>query len=340
MTMHFLRLGASLYVPSTRDDLVDIGNHRKYPRLRSVIFCTEDAVLPEDLPRAIDNVRTALRRFAPVNLLRFIRVRSPAVLRTLLQADGIERIDGFVLPKVTRHNLDDYFSLFSSRDPFAVMLTLETIEVFDLGEMAALRDRLVREPYRQRVLALRIGGNDLFNLLALRRPRNRTLYQTPLGVTIAQLVTTFRPYGFHLTAPVFEFLDRPAVLAREVRTDVAYGLIGKTAIHPGQVPLIEAQYRVRPADLHAAERILDQSAPSVFRLHDAMCEPATHRAWAAVTRERAHMYGVAARKAWERDGGTPRSWAAAGSPELPSYESMPVVKFPAIPAPEYFAPGS
>ena len=119
-----------------------------------------------------------------------------------------------------------------------------------------------------------------------------TVYQTPLGSTIGQLVTTFRPHGFNLTAPVFEYLDKGWVLAREVCRDLAQGLFGKTAIHPRQVPVIERQYRVEAGELQMAERILEDAAPAVFRLHGAMCEPATHRRWAELVRERARLYGV------------------------------------------------
>ncbi|MCI0462539.1 MAG: HpcH/HpaI aldolase/citrate lyase family protein [Gemmataceae bacterium] len=293
----YLRLGASLYVPATHPDLLPIGNREKYPQLRSVIFCTEDAVRADDVPRALANLGAALPRFEPASLLRYVRVRNPAVLRSLLGLTEVGRLDGFVLPKVTAANLDDYFRAFADTDPFEVMVTLETVEVFDTARMAELRDLLCRPEHRRRILSLRVGGNDLFNLLGLRRPRGRSIYSTPLRLTIANLVTTFRPHGFNLAAPVFEYLDRGDVLAREVRHDLAMGLFGKSAIHPQQVPLIESAYRVTPAELEMAERVLAWDAPPVFRLHDAMCEPATHRTWALLTRERAQLYGIADRKA-------------------------------------------
>src|SRR5438874_1392543 len=97
----FLPLCASLYVPATRDDLASIANRRKYPELRSVIFCTEDAVRQEDLRRALENVRTLLRHLENVHgLMRFVRVRNPAVLSILLQMEGVEQLTGFVLPKI------------------------------------------------------------------------------------------------------------------------------------------------------------------------------------------------------------------------------------------------
>jgi citrate lyase beta subunit len=257
-----------------------------------VIFCTEDAIGAGELPWALDQLEAALASFVPTPLLRFVRVRNPATLRRVVQMAGVQQLTGFVLPKVTRHNLNEYLAVLPPNNNYQLMLTLETAEVFDCAEMAALRTLLLDHRIRPHVLTLRIGGNDLLQLLGLRRPRRRSIYATPLGTVIGQLVTTFRPHGFNLTGPVFEYLDRPADLARETRQDLAHGLFGKSAIHPDQVPMIEAEYRVSAGDLHAAEKILADGAPPVFRLHDAMCEPATHHVWARSIVERASLYGV------------------------------------------------
>lgn len=290
--MNYVKLGASLYVPATRQDLIAIGNREKYPFLRSVIFCTEDSVREEDVPTALLHLDHALRHFEPCGMLRFIRVRHPQVLRTVLQMDEVRRIDGFVLPKVTADNIANYFALLPPDDPYAVMITLETREVFDPSAMHALRNLLVQDGYKRRILSLRIGGNDLLNLLALRRTRERTIYDTPVGLTISHLVTNFRPWGFNLTAPVHEHLDNDAALSCEVQLDLAHGLFGKTAIHPQQVPLIERHYRVCPQDLEMAQQILHADTAAVFRMHDTMCEPATHAQWARHILERAELYGV------------------------------------------------
>jgi stress response protein SCP2 len=111
---------------------------------------------------------------------------------------------------------------------------------------------------RSRILALRIGGNDLLALLGLRRPRAMTIYRTPLGPVIARLVTTFRPYGFVLTAPVFEHLDLPALLDQEVAEDIAYGMVGKTAIHPTQIAPIEQHYRVSCFGVDSNDQLSDE----------------------------------------------------------------------------------
>jgi citrate lyase beta subunit len=150
-----------------------------------------------------------------------------------------------------------------------------------------LRDYMLERGYKDQILALRIGGNDLLALLGIRRPRDRTLYRTPLGLTIANLVTVFKPHGFELTAPVFEHLDCPEILEEELGEDLAHGLCGKTAIHPDQLPLIDSRFRVSPSDLEAAQRILDEDR-AVFKFGGSMCELATHSAWAE------HIVGRAA----------------------------------------------
>ena len=172
------------------------------------------------------------------------------------------------------------------------MPTLETVEVFDEAEMKLFRQCLEQPGVREHILALRIGGNDLLALLGIRRPRGMTIYRTPLGMVISRLVTTFVPYGFGLTAPVFEHLGQPALLAQEIEEDIAHGLIGKTAIHPSQIALIEQHYRVHHNDMEAALRIMDHASPAVFKMHDSMCEVATHRAWAHSVVEQARVFGI------------------------------------------------
>jgi citrate lyase beta subunit len=125
---------------------------------------------------------------------------------------------------------------------------------------------------------------------------------------IARLVTTFRPYGFVLTAPVFEHLDLPELLDQEVAEDMAYGMVGKTAIHPTQIGPIEQHYKVKPQDLAVAHAILDESSPAVFRMNDSMCEVATHRAWAERTVEQSRLFG-----AHQHDSPVPRALHAAAS---------------------------
>ena len=285
-------MGASLYVPANHKSLMEVADGKRMSNVRSLIFCTEDAVSDKDLSWALFNLSVVLANMrTDLPAERFVRVRNPEVMARVLTMPGAEKLTGFVIPKATRHNLDAYFRQIRDTDHM-LMPTLETAEVFSDWEMRQFRKALEAPGVRSRILALRIGGNDLLALLGLRRPRNMTLYRTPLGPVIARLVTTFRPYGFVLTAPVFEHLDLPELLDQEVAEDLAHGMVGKTAIHPSQIALIEQHYRVKPNDLAAARAILDVDRPAVFQMHNSMCEVATHRAWAERLIEQSEVFGA------------------------------------------------
>lgn len=286
------QMGAPLYMPGNRRDIIDIANGDKYAMLRAMIFCTEDAVSAADVDSCVRHIGLCLQGFRESHSrFRFIRARNPEILARLLDLPDIDKIDGFVLPKFNQSVFHAYFDQLKGT-PFKAMPTLETPEVFDSHAMIELRQALLQPDIAERVLMLRIGGNDLMNLLGLRRPRALTLYDTPLAHVIAQLVTIFKPYGFALSAPVFEYLDDVATLQKEIQLDLAHGLVGKTAIHPSQVPAIEHCYAVDKEDYDMAVRLCAQEAPAVFKMHNAMCEVATHQQWAAGILSREASYGL------------------------------------------------
>lgn len=285
-------LGAPLYMPAHRLDLMDIANGDKLPELRSMIFCTEDAVSCREIEGSLRHLGLCLQGFRNTpQRFRFIRARNPDILTRLLALPGIDKIDGFVLPKFNAAVFDAYFELLRGTH-FKIMPTLETRDVFDAEALRELRAALLQTDVFPRILMLRIGGNDLMNLLGLRRPRGLTLYQTPLGQVIASLVIAFKPYGFALSAPVFEYLDDLPLLHQEIQQDLAYGLIGKTAIHPAQIPIIEAAYAVDGEDYEMAMCLHKKDAPAVFKMHNSMCEVATHQRWAADIIARQRCFGV------------------------------------------------
>lgn len=297
MNNNYLRLGASLYVPAVREDVRAIALGQKLAHVRSIIFCTEDSVHESRLAEALENLRQTLTALPKKDVRQlFIRPRNERVLQTLLQMPGIEKIRGFVLPKVTRTNMERYLRAFAASgrrvEDFWLMPTLETAEVFEPEQMRALRDYLLNSGAAPSVIALRIGGNDLLNVLGLRRSRSRTLHESALGPTVTQLLTIFRPAGFQLSSPVCELLYDHEVLKRELAMDVELGLFAKTAIHPDQVAIIEAAFRPLEHDVQMAEAILAPDAPAVFNMHGSMCEVATHREWATQVLLRRDLYGV------------------------------------------------
>lgn len=289
----YLHLGASIYVPSNRTDLIPIVQGLKF-KARSIIFCTEDSILEEEVPQGIYNIKEMLNHIDPLTkTLFFIRVRNKEVLKEVLTLPKISRIAGFVLPKITAHNFAEYMTLLPDNHHFSIMPTLETKEVFSFNCMTELVKTF--DMYKQHILTLRIGGNDLMNIIGIRRPKNKTIYETPIGNVISNLIAIFKSEGYNLTSPVYEFLYDNENLLKEMSFDLSSGLFGKTAIHPEQIPVIESFYKVSPEDLEMAIAILDKNAKAVFNMHGTMCEVATHHNWAQEIYERAKVYGVMGR---------------------------------------------
>lgn len=286
-----LALGATLYMPALRPDALDVALGNKLPALRTLVLCTEDAVAERDLPLALDNLRHLLPRLESTGPHCFVRPRNPAVLAGILTMPGVERLAGFVLPKVDGVSLPDWVRVLERHERFRLMPTLESREVFALPAMCRLRDALLESPLRSRLLALRIGALDLLGLLCLRRDAKGSIYEGPLGQLIDQLLCIFRPDGLFLTAPGYECLDNSTGLADELQKDVGRGLFGKTALHPDQIALIHRAYQVDAHEWETALALTDPERPAVFRLHGRMCEKAVHTPWAGEILRRTELYG-------------------------------------------------
>lgn len=288
--MSAVELGATLYVPANNPAMREIVMG-SIPDLRSVVLCLEDSVRDDHADEALALVAALLRSFAasPPVVSVHIRPRNFAMFCQLLRLEGIDRVDGFVLPKVTTQTLPTWLSALM-HDNHRIMPTIEGEEAFDRQALARLCDQL--RPYAERVAAVRIGGNDILGLLGIRRSRVRTAYDGPLGSVIRDIAGTFIPAGFAVAAPVFEHFSEPEVLRREVEQDIEHGLLTKTAIHPAQVALIHSVYRPDYLEMTEARAILDREAPAVFGSNGSMCEPATHARWAGMVVRRAQIYGV------------------------------------------------
>ncbi|HET8700721.1 MAG TPA: HpcH/HpaI aldolase/citrate lyase family protein [Nitrococcus sp.] len=287
---HYMGLGATLYMPATRADLVPLLNQEKLPGLRSLVVCTEDTVPEREVGAALGNLDATLEQLAPAPLMRFVRPRNSKVLHEIVRMPGIGAIDGLVLPKVDETNIFTYAEAAAKVPWLTLMPTIETEVAFDRGRLERLRALLAQ--LGNPVLCVRIGGNDLLQLLGLKRPKHMMIYDTPLRTVINDMIVVFRPAGYELSSPVFEHLDHWQTLRREVEMDIVYGLWSKTAIHPTQVGMIEAAYRVSEGEYAMAEKILAENAPAVFKMNGQMCEPTTHRGWATRIRKRAELYGV------------------------------------------------
>lgn len=288
-----LSLGATLYMPATRQDLWQVVKGEKYPELRSLVVCLEDAITEQDIELAKCNLKKLLQQIE--NEERYVqrpkllvRPRHVQMAEELAQWQEIGQIDGMVLPKFGLNNLLAWQQILP--DFVQVLPTLETVETFDMFAMRELRQAL-QQDFRQ-VLVLRIGGNDLMNCLAIRRPSDVTIYQTAIGQLIGQLCGQFLPHGFALSSPVCEHFSQVKLLQDELHLDIQHGLSGKTIIHPSQIAIVHQAYQVNDIELKQAQDILNQDAKAVFSCHGSMLEPATHYRWAERILERANIFGL------------------------------------------------
>ena len=298
-----VELGATLYIPVQHPRLAEVLAGAN-PDLRSVVICLEDSLHETEVGAAQEVFRATLRELesAPPRLIAYARPRGPEMLGWMLAQPGFERLAGFVLPKITTANLADWLARLDS-PAHGIMPTIESTEAFDRAAMMQMARALA--PLGERVHAVRIGGNDILNQLGVRRSRERTAYDTPLGLAIATMGSVFLPEGLALSAPVFEHYALTDVLKEEVARDIEHGLLTKTAIHPSQVPIIHDVLRPAPAEVEEARAILAAEARAVFGHGGSMLEPTTHARWAAGVLDRVRVHA-------------PRWPARPGRPQAPT----------------------
>lgn len=286
-----IQLGATMYVPVIHPAVSEIVSGARYVGLKSVVLCLEDALAVKDVTRGLDLLKSFLSVQRPDRkVLTFVRPRSLEMAREISRYDGVNQIDGFVVPKITLDNLEGWLEL-ADETSLRLMATLESQWVFDPSGVEAFIAKL-DGLNTDRLLALRVGGNDLLSCLGLRCVRGRTVYEGPLALLLSQLMCRFGSKGYALTAPVYDQIDDIDTLRRECRQDVDFGFVGKTAIHPSQIQVIQSCFAVTRDEFGAANEILKLGASAVFKHDGAMSEPATHTEWARriLRRHQAHGF--------------------------------------------------
>jgi citrate lyase beta subunit len=307
----------------------------------SSVVCLEDSIADDDVEPALGHVVDQLERLhgqVDQSPLVFVRVRAPdqvgeIVERLAVRADALS---GFVLPKFGPVSGEKYLyeiqaaSLRIGRRLWT-MPVIETPEVAHretrINALAAIGELLV--PYRDSILALRIGATDLAAVHGLRRPRELTVYDLRVVAdAISDIVNVFgraEEDDWVISGAVWEYFEgaerifKPQLrespfgteeralragliaaeldgLVREVVLDRANGIVGKTVIHPSHVPVVHALCVVSSEDYSDALAVLGQAldggvVPSAYG--NKMNESRPHREWAQRTLRRARAFGVA-----------------------------------------------
>jgi len=226
-------LGATLYMPATRNGLADTVRRQAAAGVRSMVIDLEDAIPDVSVDTAFTTTHQTLRNLAedPPESLVFVRVRSAEQIRRLADELGpaLGVVSGFVLPKFSVAAGDGYLRAVAdaaekSEHPLYAMPVLETPEVLYRetreSELVGIRDLL--EQHRDRVLTIRIGATDLCGLFGIRRDRDLSIYDVGVAADlITQVVNQLGRAdgtGFAITGPVWEyFANHERILRPQLR---------------------------------------------------------------------------------------------------------------------------
>jgi len=293
-SIHALELGGTLFIPASRKNLEAVLSGEKYPDLRSVVIDFEDGLAATDFQQALDRLDTILENLHEIQLLRFIRPQNPKMFKEFLQRKNIEKIDGFILPKFGLNNAEAYLSLVPlpiSHSPFPwyFMPSIEGKELFDIQQLQKLRDILLS--YQEQIICIRFGAEDMFRQLGLRRTTTSLYDMLAPAQVIANLITTFKPHGFNISAPVYPDFSNIHGFEEEIKIELENGLFSKTIIHPSQIEPMNELYKVAQQELDEAKSILSQH-DGVLNLDGKMGEVRTQRVWAKELIVRKRLYGL------------------------------------------------
>lgn len=313
-------VGALLYSPATNSGIAQAILESKIPSPYSLALCLEDAISSSAVTSAEQNIISVF--FKLFHALRhgsiykeqlpqiFIRVRSPHQIGELYQrlAESRPLLTGFIAPKYSLDCCDAYNAEIRSLNRSAeqkvyLMPIIETEDLFCLSQRANLLGELKQKvddlkPY---ILGVRVGGNDFCKYYGLRRHVSETIYEISIIERILSDILATFAHDYVVSGPVWEYFsgrdDQWAKgLTRELRQDRLNGFIGKTVIHPNQIPFVNASLCVNYSDFQDACRILNftNDKELVEKSIDGsrMNEVKTHLPWAKKMMLLASIYGV------------------------------------------------
>lgn len=301
------QIGGLLYMPAFQKNIVDKIKNDSIACLTSIAFCLEDSIRDEALPDAEETLKVTLQNLKALqNLpLIFIRIRTPEHLQAINEkfSDFTEIITGYILPKFDLNNAENYVAAISEinlnrEKPLYFMPIFETENITVPENLIEIKNLL--ESVQNFILNIRVGVNDLSNIYGLRHDVNCTVYD--VGVVRDTLIHILKIFSkdYVVAGSVWNYFDNENFsawadgLKKELTLDRINGFIGKSAIHPSQLPYIFDSLKVTTADLNDAEQILNWSSDShgVANGSGRMNELKCHAKWAEKIKILSEIYGV------------------------------------------------
>lgn len=310
-------VGALLYTPALNQNIAGAVLQGRLGERYSLALCLEDTIsagLTEAAEgQAVNTLRQlwAAAQDQPLTLPKlFIRVKEPAQAGRLFAAaaDCQSILTGFIFPKYTVANAAAYNQALEAVNqqaerPLAMMPILESPDIVDLPgrpeRLAAIKERI--DAMGELVLNVRVGGNDFCNQFSTRRHYDETIYDIlPVAQLLGDILAVFSR-DYVVSGPVWEFFSSQdgqwaQGLRRELKLDRLNGFVGKTVIHPKQIPVVNEMLKVTNKDLQDAKAILnwDGGGLLVGKSYggERMNEVRTNCNWARKTLLLAELYGI------------------------------------------------
>lgn len=286
--IEYIELGGTLFVPSTHQELLSIAEGKKYPTLRSVLIDTEDGIGERDLKSALKNIKELLLELQKSTLLLFLRPRNTEVLKELLALEGIQKIDGFILPKLSLSNAQEYLTAVGEK--YLIMPSIEGEELFNQTKLFELRELIL--PYKEQIVTIRFGLEDILRQLGMKRKCDESVFDfSATASVLGNFIATFKSAGFNVSGGVYPCFKDTEGFKKDILRDLKEGLFSKTIIHPNQIDAVNKLYRVTQEEFDDAKEICE-SAEAVFNQNSKMAEVSTMRPHALSIIKRAEIYGV------------------------------------------------
>lgn len=314
-------IGALMYTPASDQTIADDLQNKKFLGLKSLALCLEDSIGDDSLRLAETKLLDSLLKIhqsieqgkiisEEIPLL-FVRVRSAEQLDIIYEQMGnsADILCGFILPKFNLSNAENYRSIIKKINqqkvqPLYFMPIIESPSIMNLESRidTLLKIKAIVDDVKSYILNIRVGGNDFCNLFGLRRSYHQTIYDiTIIKNALVDILNIFAR-DYVVSGVVWEYFANKNSenwqigLKKELELDLLNGFIGKTAIHPSQVPIILESLKVNLHDFEDAKKITNWDdvflgvAKSVSG--ERMNESKVHINWAKKILILAQIYGV------------------------------------------------
>ena len=319
-------LGATLYMPATKEMILENILSEKLQDLKSMVICLEDAVGDVEIKKAEENLIHQVKQLIKAEgegrikqdefPLIFIRIRELRQMHRIMEEiGGNSLLTGFVFPKFTKEKGYEYLETLKKingeykQQLYAMPILEDKNIIYKENRMTNLLElKELFDEYKDIILNIRIGSTDFSSLFGIRRNIDTAIYDVAvIRDCIEDIVNIFARVEnqYVLSGSVWEYYTTNSRdimakalqgLIREVTLDKQNALIGKTIIHPSQILPVQALYVVSHEEYLDASRILDLSMESngVVRsqFQNKMNEVKPHLNWAKNILLQGEIYGV------------------------------------------------